>query len=75
MTAKEFIVLLTEDDIALLDETGNFFIGFEVEREVVAGGKKKRRGVPFTVPADVVFPHEPERDWEEEEALLLCGAL
>lgn len=74
MTTKEFFVLLTEDDIALLDEQGNF-IGFEVEREVAAGGKKKRRGVPFTVPADVVFPRDPDRDWEEEEALLLCGAL
>ena len=68
MTAKEFIVLLTEDDIALLDETGNFFIGFEVEREQEQG-----RGGGFRPKRPISYGYEVFE--EDESVLMLLGVM
>lgn len=69
------IPLLTELGRVILTETGLPILVELVERREPTGGRKRKRGTPFTVPTDVVFPHEPGGDWEEEEALLLCGAI
>jgi hypothetical protein len=53
-TYREFL-LLTEDGLVLLAEDGKPF-GVIVEVEEQAGGRKRKRGQPFTVPNDLVFP-------------------
>ena len=68
---ERFFYLLTEDGEVLLSEDGQPFFGVEIiEEEVKAGGRKLKRGKPVTFRVDSIVTNEPDRDWEEEEALL-----
>jgi hypothetical protein len=49
------IPLLTEAGLSLLTEAGDV-IGIERLREQAGGGRRLKRGKPFTVPVDLVFP-------------------